>query len=419
MGVSGKVIIGDSRNMKELEDESVALIVTSPPYWHIKDYGVAGQIGYGQTLHEYLLDLSRVFRECFRVLSPGRRFCVNIGDQFARSVIYGRYKVIPIHAEVIAQCETIGFDYLGAIIWQKKTTMQTTGGAVVMGSFPYPPSGIVELDYEFILLFRKPGAVKRVPAALKEAARMSRDEWKEFFSGHWTFPGERQVHHEAMFPEELPRRLIRMFSFPGEVVLDPFLGSGTTLKVALELGRNGVGYEIQEAFLPLMREKFGLLPVSFFRRDVPCPPVDPPATYTPRVQNVAPLVDPQKLRFGPEATYRIAKVQDDCTLVTDNDLNVTLLGVVIPPECREKALEYLRRYVLGKRVVLKFAIPPEDCSASVPAYVYLTNKLFVNRKMIEMGFARASRNVPHRYLKKFLEAEERYHVERMGAQHRL
>lgn len=119
--------------MAEVESESVDLIVTSPPYWHIKDYGVPGQIGYGQSLHEYLLDLSRVWRECWRVLKTGRRLCINIGDQFARAIVYGRYKVIPLHAEIIAQCETIGFDYMGAIIWQKKTTMHTTGGAVVIG----------------------------------------------------------------------------------------------------------------------------------------------------------------------------------------------------------------------------------------------------------------------------------------------
>ena len=135
MQAQAKIYIADSRNMAEVADESVHLVVTSPPYWHIKDYGVEGQIGYGQTLHEYLLDLSRVWCECWRVLKPGRRLCINIGDQFARAVIYGHYKVIPLHAEIIAQCETIGFDYMGAIIWRKKTTMRTTGGAVVMGSF--------------------------------------------------------------------------------------------------------------------------------------------------------------------------------------------------------------------------------------------------------------------------------------------
>jgi len=138
--------------MAETPSESIALVVTSPPYWHIKDYGVPNQIGYGQSLHKYLYDLSRVWHECWRVLKPGRRLCINVGDQFARATVYGQYKVIPLHAEIIAQCETIGFDYLGAIIWQKKTTMRPSGDAVVMGSFLYPPNGIVELDYEYILL---------------------------------------------------------------------------------------------------------------------------------------------------------------------------------------------------------------------------------------------------------------------------
>lgn len=116
----GKIIIGDSRNMSEIDNETIDLIITSPPYWHLKDYGVANQIGYGQTLHEYLKDLYRVWQECFRVLKEGRRLCINIGDQFARSIVYGRYKIIPLHSEIIAQCEDIGFDYMGAIIWQKK-----------------------------------------------------------------------------------------------------------------------------------------------------------------------------------------------------------------------------------------------------------------------------------------------------------
>ncbi|MFN3263930.1 MAG: DNA methyltransferase, partial [Aquificaceae bacterium] len=136
-----RLYIADARSMEELEDESVDLVVTSPPYWHIKDYGVEGQIGYGQSLHKYLKDLYLVFRECFRVLKGGTKLCINIGDQFARSVVYGKYKVIPLHAEVISMCEQIGFDYMGAIIWQKKTTMNTTGGANIMGSFPYPPNG--------------------------------------------------------------------------------------------------------------------------------------------------------------------------------------------------------------------------------------------------------------------------------------
>ena len=416
--LKGIVYIADSRNMSEIADESVHLIVTSPPYWHIKDYGVEGQIGYGQTLHEYLLDLSRVWRECWRVLKPGRRLCINIGDQFARAVVYGRYKVIPIHAEIIAQCESIGFDYMGAIIWRKKTTMRTTGGAVVMGSFPYPPNGIVELDYEFILLFKKPeqdgerGTRDVVPRVVKEVSKLTRDEWKEFFSGHWEFAGERQVLHEAMFPEELPRRLIRMFSFVGETVLDPFLGSGTTVKVALELRRSAIGYEIQPEFEPLIRQKLGIsenalipLPVTVVRREEPLPPLEPPADYVPRVKDAQPLVDPKRLKFGEEVTYKVAAIVDERTLQMDNGLVIQLLGISVPPERRRQAITYLQRFVLGKRVLLRFDRPPEQNGAPVPAYLYLTNRLFVNRKMIEMGLVNADRTVWHRYRERFLQVE--------------
>ena len=171
MACWAKIIIADSRKMLEIADETIGLIVTSPPYWHLKDYGVEGQIGYGQSLHEYLKDLYRVWKESYRVLKPGRRLCVNIGDQFARSIVYGRYKIIPLHAEVISQCELIGFDYMGAIIWQKKTTMNTTGGATIMGSYPHPPNGMIEIDYEYVLIFKKPGKEEKVPDEVKEMSK--------------------------------------------------------------------------------------------------------------------------------------------------------------------------------------------------------------------------------------------------------
>lgn len=373
------------------------------------------QIGYGQTLHEYLYDLARVWKECWRVLMPGRRLCINIGDQFARAVLYGQYKVIPLHAEVIAQYETIGFDYLGAIIWQKKTSMRTTGGAVVMGSLPYPPNGIVELDYEYILIFRKPGKSAPVDAHARDSSALTRDEWKTFFSGHWQFGGERKTHqHEAMFPEELPTRLIRMFSFVGETVLDPFLGSGTTLKCALQLGRSGIGYEIQEAYLPTILQKVGgeslLSPcVQVKRRERDLPPVDSPEGYIPRIKNAKPLVDPAHLRLEPDATYKVVSLAraDDGTplLVLDNGLRVRLLGIQVRAEQSEALERYLRAYLLGKRVILRFEQPPEKDSQHLPAYVYLTNRLFVNRKIIEMGLAAADRISAYRLKHRFLQAE--------------
>ena len=223
-----KIIIGDSRKMSEIDDSSVHLIVTSPPYWQLKDYGSKNQIGFNDTYEDYINNLNLVWRECYRVLHPGCRAIINIGDQFARSVYYGRYKVIPIRTEIIKFNETIGFDYMGSIIWQKKTTMNTTGGASVMGSYPFPRNGIVEIDYEFILIFKKPGQSYKVTKEIKEASKLTNDEWKEYFSGHWYFNGQRQDKHLAMFPEELPKRAIKMFTFIKDTVLDPFLGSGTT-----------------------------------------------------------------------------------------------------------------------------------------------------------------------------------------------
>jgi DNA modification methylase len=251
----GLIINSDSREMREVKNSSIDLIVTSPPYWNIKDYGVKEQIGYNQPLNEYFDDLHKVFSECYRVLKPGRRMCINIGDQFTRATAYGRYKVIPLHAEVIVRCEQIGFDYMGSIIWQKRTTMHTTGGSTVMGSYPYPPNGMIEIDYEFILIFKKPGKSEKVAKEIKEKSKLTKEEWKEYFSGHWRIPGMRQKEHQAMFPEEIPRRLIKMYSYVNDTILDPFLGSGTTAKVALELQRNSIGYEINSEFIPIIMNK--------------------------------------------------------------------------------------------------------------------------------------------------------------------
>ena len=251
------IINGDCRNMSELDDKSVHLIVTSPPYWQLKDYGSDGQIGYNDSYEDYINNLNIVWQECHRVLHDGCRLCINIGDQFARSVYYGRYKVIPIHSEIIRFCETVGFDFMGQIIWQKATTMNTTGGAVIMGSYPYPRNGIVILDFEYILRVNKQGTAPKPTKEQKESAEMTNEEWNTYFNGHWYFNGVKQDKHLAMFPEELPKRLIKMFSFPGETVLDPFMGSGTTAAVARKLGRNSVGYEINPEFIPIIKERIG------------------------------------------------------------------------------------------------------------------------------------------------------------------
>jgi len=201
------IINGDSRKMQELENESVHLIITSPPYWQLKDYGSENQLGFNDSYEDYINNLNLVWNESYRVLHQGCRLCINIGDQFARAVYYGRYKVIPIRTEIIKFCEAKGFDYMGAIIWQKVTTSNTTGGATIMGSFPYPRNGILKIDYEFILLFKKPGNPPKPNSEFKKQSVMTKDEWNTYFQGHWNFSGARQDNHLAMFPEELYERL--------------------------------------------------------------------------------------------------------------------------------------------------------------------------------------------------------------------
>ena len=249
------LINGNSCSMSMVKDESVDLIVTSPPYWQLKDYGTENQIGFNQSYEDYINYLNLVWNECYRILQPGCRLCINIGDQFARTAYYGRYKIVPIHSEIIRFCETIGFDYMGTIIWHKQTTMHTTGGQRVMGSYPYPRGGIVKVDYENILLFKKQGKAPSVEKSVREASKLTDDEWNSYFSSHWNFPGARQAGHIAVFPEELPKRLIKMFSFVGDTVCDPFMGSGTTALASMNLGRNSVGYEINRNFRRYYHEK--------------------------------------------------------------------------------------------------------------------------------------------------------------------
>ena len=401
-----KIIIGDCRIMKEVENESIDLIVTSPPYWHIKDYGIPGQIGYGQSLHEYLKDLYYVWSESFRVLRKGGRLCINIGDQFARSIIYGRYRVIPLHGEFIAQCEKIGFDFMGSIIWQKKTTMNTTGGATVMGSFPYPSNGIVEIDYEFIHIFKKPGKGKKVSKEIKEASKLSKEEWKEYFSGHWYFGGAKQIGHEAMFPDELPRRLIRMFTFIEDTVLDPFLGSGTTVKVALELQRNAIGYEINEEFLEIIKEKLNIKESLFKLNNVQIikgkekittlPLID----YIPRIQDAKPQIDPKKFNFKGDRLYKVIQIVDENTIKLNTGLNVKFLGVKI--DKKDETIRYLKDYILGKNIFLKFQNDKVVNENTVMAYVYLKNKIFINSYLIKSGLGSPDFSINHKLRDKFI-----------------
>ncbi|MFQ6097882.1 MAG: DNA-methyltransferase [Armatimonadota bacterium] len=248
--------IADSRELlRQLPDESIQLVVTSPPYWNKKNYGdVIEQIGYTQSYERYVADLNTVWEQCARLLLPQGRLCVNVGDVFTSTKEYGRYKVLPVHAEVIRFCERLRLDYMNTIIWRKFANATASGGAKnIMGSFLQPPNGIIQNDIEYILVFKKPGPKRKVSDEVRDASRLDYEgEWLPFFSQIWEIHGERQNTHIAMFPEELPRRLIKMFSFVGDMILDPFLGSGTTTLAARNTSRNSIGVEINPDYLSII-----------------------------------------------------------------------------------------------------------------------------------------------------------------------
>ena len=405
--------------MEELKDESIHLIITSPPYWQLKDYGNGSQIGFDDSYEDYINNLNLVWKECYRALHKGCRLCVNIGDQFARAVYYGRYKVIPIREEIIKFCETIGFDYMGAIIWQKVTTCNTTGGATIMGSFPYPRNGIIKLDYEFILIFKKLGEPPKVTREMREKSKLTLEEWNEYFYGHWNFSGEKQDKHLAMFPEELPKRLIRMFSFVGDTVLDPFLGSGTTCFAAKKLGRNSIGYEINEDFLPIIKEKLNTdknprdFEITFqkkksidFQKEI----LRFPYVFKDPVR-FDKKVDPKKLKFGSkidnsdhrrETYYSIKEVISPEIVVLDNDLKVKLLGVKEKKERNGKALQFLQEKLKGQKVFLKFDTIKYDKNGNLLCYLYLKNKTFINAHLIKNQLAAVDSSLNFKYKGKFL-----------------
>ncbi|MDR3349414.1 MAG: hypothetical protein LBO03_07405 [Acidaminococcales bacterium] len=421
MQTTHTIINADCRAMNDVAGKSVDLIITSPPYWQLKDYGVAGQIGFDDDYETYINNLNIVWKECFRVLKDGCRLCVNVGDQFARSVYYGRYKVIPIHSEIIRFCETVGLDFMGKIIWQKSTTMNTTGGGAVMGSFPYPRNGIVRLDFEYILLFKKPGKGHTPTKEQKERSIMTNLEWNAYFNGHWNFAGTKQDKHLAMFPDELPRRLIKMFSFAGETVLDPFAGSGTTAKVARELGRNSINYEINPEFIAVMQRKveenslFGSACVKT---------VYDTEKYVDReaLLNELPyrFVDSHKLdkaidiktrQYGSKISkaakvaeaklFNVKRVISPEALELNTGAVIRLIGIKQDVSRLESAIDFLWSKLRGRKVFLKQEdVPYKD--NGTPAYVYLDNKTFVNAHLLKHGYAFVDISLPFTHMDKFL-----------------
>lgn len=409
--------------MSELEDCSIHLIITSPPYWQLKDYGIENQIGFDHSYEDYINNLNLVWKECYRTLHNGCRLCVNIGDQFARAVYYGRYKVIPIREEIIKFCETIGFDYMGAIIWQKITTSNTSGGGVQMGSYPYPRNGILKLDYEFILIFKKLGEAPKPTPKQKEESKMTADEWNTFFAGHWNFPGARQEGHIAMFPEELPRRLIKMFSFLGETVLDPFLGSGTSSLAAKNCKRNSIGYEINPDFIPVIKRKLNTEQADLIGTEyIFTKQKKHNLNFQSKIAKLPYIFkDPHKfdkkidiktLHFGSKIDASSSKKRADLfsinriinaeTMLLDNGLKIRLLGVKEDIAKSKKAVEYLKSKTKGKKVFLKYDEHKYDEHNNLLCYLYLENKTFINAHLIKNNLVLLDNTYNFKYKAKFL-----------------
>lgn len=416
--------------MAELQSKSVHLIITSPPYWQLKDYGTSNQIGYNNSYEDYINNLNLVWEECYRILHDGCRLCINIGDQYARSVCYGRYKVIPIRTEIIKFCEALGFDYMGAIIWQKTTTMNTTGGATVMGSFPYPRNGIIKLDYEFVLLFRKLGKAPTTSKEIKEKSKMTKEEWHRYFTGHWNFGGIKQNGHLAMYPEELPKRLIKMFSFVNDTILDPFLGSGTTTLAAQNLNRNSVGFEINKNYLPVIKEKIKMDKEDLLKEAmVEITEQGKPATGLKKAMAELPYIfrdpvafsrklDPKKLKLGSRIDaadacrknklYSVKQIVGPEKFLLNNNRMIRLIGVKEKREVLNKAMEFLRNKLKNQQVYIERDDLKEcDDGDNLLCYLYLKNKTFINAHLIKNGFVDVDDGFDYKHKSKFLSLMQR------------
>lgn len=262
-----KVYFKDSRNMTEVRDNSVNLIITSPPYFEYKDYGIKEQIGFGSTFEKYVKDLGIVLKECTRILAPDGKLCINIVDPYSHVKKEGRRFVYPLTSSIILESTKLGLDFYDEIIWVKAdANAGALSGKPLFGSYPYPTNFcILKSMFENILIFKKPGKTRAVDKEIKLKSKLNKEEWREYTKGVWNIPAVKQIDHLAMFPEELPKRLIKLYSFYGDTVLDPFLGSGTTLKVAKELNRKGIGYEINKSYKTLIIRKIGLNNTNLMR----------------------------------------------------------------------------------------------------------------------------------------------------------
>ena len=248
------LIHGDARKISRNKIGPVHLVITSPPYWTLKEYrDTPGQLGHVVDYDAFIFELDRVWEKCFDLLVPGGRLVCVVGDVcLSRRKNEGRHTVVPLHSTIQEHCRKIGYDNLSPIIWNKIANaayeVENSGGGFL--GKPYEPNAVIKNDIEFILMQRKPGGYRQPTAAARILSVISGEDYQTWFQQIWTgLTGASTKHHPAPYPVELAERLIRMFSFVGDTVLDPFMGTGTTALAASKWGRNSVNVEIDEHYL--------------------------------------------------------------------------------------------------------------------------------------------------------------------------
>ncbi len=243
---------GDARCLDFIPDESVHLVVTSPPYWTLKEYpDHRNQLGAVEAYEQFHDELEKVWKHCFRVLVPGGRIACVVGDVcIARRKNNGRHMVMPLHADISVRARKVGLDYLTPILWHKiaNANYEVENGSSFLGK-PYEPNAILKNDMEYILMLRKPGGYRKPTEQQREQSKLGKDEYAKWFRSFWSdVTGESTRYHPAPFPVEIAYRLVRMFSFVDDTVLDPFMGTASTLVAASRCDRNSIGVEVDPGY---------------------------------------------------------------------------------------------------------------------------------------------------------------------------
>jgi modification methylase len=243
--------LGDARELGWIDDQSVHLVVTSPPYWTLKEYREhPDQMGHIADYEEFLDELDTVWAECFRVLQPGGRVVCVVGDVCLSRRKHGRHFVMPLHADIQVRSRKLGFDCLTPILWHKisNASYEVENGSSFLGK-PYEPNAIIKNDIEYLLFLRKPGGYRQPTQEMRDRSRLEKDEYNAWFRSTWTgLTGASTKKHPAPYPVELAYRLVRMFSFWSDTVLDPFGGTFSTTLAAMRCGRNSIGNELDPAY---------------------------------------------------------------------------------------------------------------------------------------------------------------------------